>query len=51
MTALTSKRPLLHRSLTLTIVLAICLPLFAGNMVQPTRAPKAMVASVHREAT
>jgi len=51
MTALISKRSFLRRSLTLTIVLAFCLPMFAGNMVQPTRAPKAMVASVHREAT
>jgi gamma-glutamyltranspeptidase/glutathione hydrolase len=38
-------------SLALTLFLTIGLPAFAGNMVQPTHAPKAMVASVHPEAS
>src|SRR6516162_3293974 len=33
------------------LVLTLGTSALAGNMVQPTHAPKAMVASVHREAT
>src|SRR6516225_10874689 len=35
----------------LILALVLCAQTLAGNMVQPTHAPKAMVASVHREAT
>jgi gamma-glutamyltranspeptidase/glutathione hydrolase len=35
----------------LILALVLCAQTLAGNMVQPTHAPKAMVASVHREAS
>ena len=33
------------------VVLLVCVSALAGNMVQPTHSPKAMVASVHRDAS
>ncbi len=45
------KRRTLRLGLTLALLLTASLPLFGGNMVQPTHAPKAMVASVHPEAS
>ena len=39
------------RLLTFAITFALCAQAMAGNMVHPTHAPKAMVATVHREAS
>src|SRR6516164_1034251 len=37
--------------LLLIVALALCVQAFAGNAMHPTHAPKAMVATVHPEAS
>jgi gamma-glutamyltranspeptidase/glutathione hydrolase len=40
-----------RRFLKLTLILALCVPVLAGTMVQPTHAPKAMVTAVQGDAS